>query len=370
MNGESVPPSLSTRSSAPAQPVAARTRMLLEAPVLATLLRLAAPNVLNLLAIAGLITFDGLFIGRLGPDALAGVSLAFPWVMLAQHTAASGMGGGVSSAIARALGGGRRDRADALASHAFALAVILAAIFSGLMIPGAPLIFHWMGGRGEVLAAALALTPALPLTFALAIAAVLALPVALPGSLPGFALAASAARGVFGGLLGRRSLLLLLLQLTHHFSQPRELLRNVLMVRERVMLIRDANLRVGPAAVSWDRRYGYGRHRSRGCRRCWRQQEPRRVDVLLAPARIVPRGVGVATAHIQAPVIARGVARPRREAHVQIETHSRHIAHLLVRLPRLAAVGGGTVPRLEQPVLRVEPPVEPERVQSPVSVYL
>ena len=156
MNGGSVSSSLSTQSAAPARPVAARTRMLLEAPVLATLLRLAAPNVLNLLAITGLITFDGLFIGRLGPDALAGVSLAFPWVMLAQHTAASGMGGGVSSAIARALGAGRHDRADAFASHAFALAVILAAIFSGLMIPGAPLVFHWMGGRGEVLAAALA----------------------------------------------------------------------------------------------------------------------------------------------------------------------------------------------------------------------
>src|SRR5438876_9956858 len=141
MNSGSVALSLSSQSGAPARPIAARTRMILEAPVLATLLRLAAPNVLNLLAIAGMITFDGLFIGRLGPDALAGVSLAFPWVMLAQHTAASGMGGGVSSAIARALGAGRRDRADALASHAFALAVILAAIFSGLMIPGAPLIF-------------------------------------------------------------------------------------------------------------------------------------------------------------------------------------------------------------------------------------
>jgi hypothetical protein len=62
--------------------------MILEAPILPTLLHLAAPNVLNLLAIAGMITFDGLFIGRLGADALAGVSLAFPWVMLVQHTGA------------------------------------------------------------------------------------------------------------------------------------------------------------------------------------------------------------------------------------------------------------------------------------------
>lgn len=130
--------------------------MLLEAPILPTLLRLSAPNVLNLMAIVGMITFDGIFVGRLGANALAGVSLAFPWVMLVQHTAASGMGGAVSSAIARALGAGDRARADALASHAFALAVILAAIFSGLMIPAAPLVFQWMGGRGEILDAALA----------------------------------------------------------------------------------------------------------------------------------------------------------------------------------------------------------------------
>src|ERR1700686_17285 len=114
-------------SPSPIRPVAARTKLLLEGPVFATLMRLAAPNILNLLAIAGMITFDGLFVGRLGPDALAGVSLAFPFVMLIQHTSASGMGGGVSSAIARALGAGKRDVADALAFHTFVLALGLGA---------------------------------------------------------------------------------------------------------------------------------------------------------------------------------------------------------------------------------------------------
>src|SRR5215211_2367133 len=118
----------SARVSSPSP--AARTKLLLEGPVLPTLLQLAAPNVLNLLAIAGMITFDGLFLGRLGPDALAGVSLAFPFVMLIQHTAASGMGGGAASAIARALGAGKRDIAGALAFHAFVLAFALAAAFS------------------------------------------------------------------------------------------------------------------------------------------------------------------------------------------------------------------------------------------------
>ena len=47
------------------KPVASRTEPLLTAPILPTLLRLTAPNVLNLLAIVGLITFDGIFVGRL-----------------------------------------------------------------------------------------------------------------------------------------------------------------------------------------------------------------------------------------------------------------------------------------------------------------
>jgi putative MATE family efflux protein len=138
------------------RPMPARIKLLLEGPVFSTLLRLSAPNILNLLAIGGMITFDGLFVGRLGPDALSGVSLAFPFVMLIQHTAASGMGGGVSSAIARALGAGKRDVANALAYHTFILALGLAAAFSAVLLLGTPFVFRWMGGHGEMLSAAFA----------------------------------------------------------------------------------------------------------------------------------------------------------------------------------------------------------------------
>ena len=146
-------PSAGTNPPKPA--IAARTKLLLEGPVLPTLLRLSAPNVLNLLAIAGMITFDGFFMGRLGADALAGVSLAFPFVMLIQHTAASGMGGGVSSAIARALGAGKRDVANALVLHTLVLALGLAAAFSMALLLSAPTVFRWMGGHGAVLTAAM-----------------------------------------------------------------------------------------------------------------------------------------------------------------------------------------------------------------------
>src|SRR5258707_7694034 len=136
-------------------PTAARTKLLLEGPILPTLLRLAAPNVLNLLAFAGVITFDGFFLGRIGTNALAGASLAFPWVMMVLQTTNSGMGAGVSSAVARALGAGKRERADELAFHAFLLALALAGIFSTVMLLAAPFIFGWMGGRDRMLMDAL-----------------------------------------------------------------------------------------------------------------------------------------------------------------------------------------------------------------------
>jgi putative MATE family efflux protein len=138
-----------------ARPVAARTKMLLEAPIFATLLRLAAPNILNLIAFVAVIIFDGFFLGRIGTDALAGASLAFPWIMLVLQTTNSGMGAGVSSAVARALGAGKRERADELTFHAFLLALALAAIFSTVMLLAAPYIFGWMGGRDKMLEDAL-----------------------------------------------------------------------------------------------------------------------------------------------------------------------------------------------------------------------
>jgi putative MATE family efflux protein len=76
--------------------------------------------------------------------------------MLVLQTTNSGMGSGVSSAVARALGAGRRDCADDLVFHAFVLALVLGAIFSTALLLGAPFMFRWMGGQDEMLSDALA----------------------------------------------------------------------------------------------------------------------------------------------------------------------------------------------------------------------
>src|SRR5580658_8470190 len=92
-----------------------RTRALIEGPIAKTLIRLGAPNVLVMLAQSSVGLVETYFVGKLGTDPLAGVALVFPPLMLMQMMSAGAMGGGMSSAIARALGGGRRSDADALA---------------------------------------------------------------------------------------------------------------------------------------------------------------------------------------------------------------------------------------------------------------
>ena len=133
----------------------ARTRVLLDAPIAATLLRLAAPNVLVMIVQASVGLIETYFIGWLGTDALAGVALVFPVVMLTQMMSAGAMGGGISSAIARALGGGRRAEADDLALHALAIAVLFGLAFMAAVLGGGRWLYGAMGGSGASLAAAL-----------------------------------------------------------------------------------------------------------------------------------------------------------------------------------------------------------------------
>jgi putative MATE family efflux protein len=148
-----------TAGQAPAAPpraaMAARTRRLLEAPILPTLLRLAAPNVLVMLMQASVGLIETYFVGRLGTAALAGVALVFPAVMLMQMMSAGAMGGGIASAIARALGAGRRADADALAIHALVIAAILGGAFTVAVIGFGPWLYRAMGGDGATLDAAL-----------------------------------------------------------------------------------------------------------------------------------------------------------------------------------------------------------------------
>jgi putative MATE family efflux protein len=134
----------------------ARHRAMLEGPILSTMLRLAAPTVVVLVVQTGVGIAETYFVSFLGTEALAGVALVFPALMLMQMMSNGGFGGGVAAAIARALGAGRRRDADALALNALVLALVLGSVFTAGELLGGRWLFHALGGDGAVLAAALA----------------------------------------------------------------------------------------------------------------------------------------------------------------------------------------------------------------------
>ncbi len=132
-----------------------RTRLLLEAPIVPTLVRLGAPNVLIMLAQAAVGLIETFFVSKLGTDALAGMALVFPAVMLMQTISAGAFGGAIVSVIARALGEGRRAQADVLVLHALVIAVALGLLSMGAALFGGRWVYTRMGGTHGALTAAL-----------------------------------------------------------------------------------------------------------------------------------------------------------------------------------------------------------------------
>lgn len=126
------------------------------APILPTLWRLSLPNMFAMVATALVSVAETVYVGLLGTAPLAGMALVFPLVMLQQMLSAGSMGGGIASAVSRALGAGQQARADALVLHAVVISVALGLCFSALvLIWGRPLI-ALIGGRDAALDEALA----------------------------------------------------------------------------------------------------------------------------------------------------------------------------------------------------------------------
>lgn len=138
-----------------ARPVAVPVNSLLTSAILPTLLKLAVPNIVAMFGSTLVAVAETSYIGRLGIEPLAAIALVFPFVMLTQMMSAGAMGGGVSSAISRALGAGDRGRAASLALHAAIIGVCGGVFFTVTMLLFGRQFFILLGGRGGVLEQAL-----------------------------------------------------------------------------------------------------------------------------------------------------------------------------------------------------------------------
>src|SRR6202011_1459205 len=104
-------PKLSTEAP---PPVEKAKHYLTQGPVMPLLLRMAAPTIAVMLIQGIVSTAEVYFVGRLGSEAIAGVALCYPVLMLMLAMSAAGFGSGISSAIARAIGAGKQKEAEAL----------------------------------------------------------------------------------------------------------------------------------------------------------------------------------------------------------------------------------------------------------------
>jgi len=144
-----VPPLTSGRLLTP------RAQLFLHGPIVVTLARLSWSNILVMLAQSSTGLVETWWVGHLGTDALAGMAVVFPVVMLMQMMSQGAMGGGISSSIARALGAGRQEDADALVLHALVINFIFGMFFLvAVLALGQPL-YRVLGGEGASLKAAL-----------------------------------------------------------------------------------------------------------------------------------------------------------------------------------------------------------------------
>ncbi|HEY0202487.1 MAG TPA: MATE family efflux transporter [Burkholderiaceae bacterium] len=138
---------------------------MLEAPIVPMLLRLGWPNIVMMLAQSATGLIETWQIARLGTDALAGIAVVVPVLMLMQNMSQGAMGGGISSAIARRLGAGDPAGADRLVRHAVVLNACIGAVCAALLLFAGPWLYHLLGVDGPALRAALSYSNVLCLGF-------------------------------------------------------------------------------------------------------------------------------------------------------------------------------------------------------------
>jgi putative MATE family efflux protein len=135
--------------------VTTRRQRFLQGPILGLVLHLSWPNILVMLAQTSTGLIETWWISHLGTDALAGMAVVFPVVMLMQMMSQGAMGGGISSAIARALGAGRNDEADAYVLHGLVINAFFGTFFLIIVLSCGRPLYTALGGQGESLEAAL-----------------------------------------------------------------------------------------------------------------------------------------------------------------------------------------------------------------------
>lgn len=131
------------------------TLRLLQAPIVPLIFKLAWPNMMIMVAQAGAALVDTWWLAKLGNDALAGMVLVFPFVLLVGTVSGGSIGAGISAAVARALGARQQAEAEAVLIHGLIINLVIGGLYAAVILLFGRAIYQATGGRGGELEAAL-----------------------------------------------------------------------------------------------------------------------------------------------------------------------------------------------------------------------
>ncbi len=123
---------------------------LTKGPIGKTILLLAAPIVLGMALQTGFNIIDTFFVGMLGSEQLAAISVTFPVVFIFIAMAV-GLAVGTTALVSQALGARKDEDASNIAEHSLLAAVVIGVTIAVLGILFSPPLFEFMGVHGEVL---------------------------------------------------------------------------------------------------------------------------------------------------------------------------------------------------------------------------
>ena len=126
-------------------------QLLLEAPVVSMLFRLALPNLVAVTTMTCISFADARYVGQLGTTALASLAVVFPFQSLMQMMAAGAIGGGLTSSVARALGSGNRLKAEEAAWHGLIIIGVMSFLYTLALGVFCRPLFSVLGATEEVL---------------------------------------------------------------------------------------------------------------------------------------------------------------------------------------------------------------------------
>lgn len=120
------------------------------APVWKLLFRFSGPTILSMVVAASYNIVDAIFVGRLGPEALAALAISFP-IMLIFMALGQGTGVGASSYISRRFGAGDQEGANRTAGVAITLSILIGGLTAAICLPNLKGLLRLFGGSGPVL---------------------------------------------------------------------------------------------------------------------------------------------------------------------------------------------------------------------------